>query len=167
MAVHARLKKEFTEDEKYHNLISWLILFVYCVFLLLAVFLPVLHVVHLIHWSMQEYSKVFRFTWFTWLFLRTWSSLKKLSQVRPWIVTIMIHVLSFEVWADSVHSGQTTSEGTVWSRSTLFVIPSACFGHLIQRKKNRLFKFQDNYSNFLGVKFFRIFMVYFSGLEIS
>ena len=24
MAVHARLKNEFTEVEKYHNLISWL-----------------------------------------------------------------------------------------------------------------------------------------------
>ena len=27
MAAHARLKNEFTEDEKYHNLIRWLILF--------------------------------------------------------------------------------------------------------------------------------------------
>ena len=26
MAVHACLKNEFTEDEKYHNLMSWLIL---------------------------------------------------------------------------------------------------------------------------------------------
>ena len=26
MAAHARLKNEFTEDEKYHNLMSWLIL---------------------------------------------------------------------------------------------------------------------------------------------
>ena len=25
MAEHARLKNEFTEDEKYHNLMSWLI----------------------------------------------------------------------------------------------------------------------------------------------
>ena len=25
MAAHARLKNEFTEDEKYHNLMSWLI----------------------------------------------------------------------------------------------------------------------------------------------
>ena len=25
MAVHARLEKEFTEDEKYHNLMTWLI----------------------------------------------------------------------------------------------------------------------------------------------
>ena len=24
MAAHARLKNEFTEDEKYHNLMSWL-----------------------------------------------------------------------------------------------------------------------------------------------
>ena len=28
MAVHARLKNEFTEDEKYHNVMSWLILWV-------------------------------------------------------------------------------------------------------------------------------------------
>ena len=27
MAAHARLKNEFTEDEKYHNLMRWLILF--------------------------------------------------------------------------------------------------------------------------------------------
>ena len=26
MAAHARLKNEFMEDEKYHNLVSWLIL---------------------------------------------------------------------------------------------------------------------------------------------
>ena len=25
MAAHARLKNEFTEDEKYHNLMTWLI----------------------------------------------------------------------------------------------------------------------------------------------
>ena len=25
MATHARLKNKFTEDEKYHNLMSWLI----------------------------------------------------------------------------------------------------------------------------------------------
>ena len=25
MAAHARLKNEFTEDDKYHNLMSWLI----------------------------------------------------------------------------------------------------------------------------------------------
>ena len=25
MAVHARLKNEFTEDKKYHNLVRWLI----------------------------------------------------------------------------------------------------------------------------------------------
>ena len=25
IAAHVRLKNEFTEDEKYHNLISWLI----------------------------------------------------------------------------------------------------------------------------------------------
>ena len=25
MAAHARLKNEFTEDEKYHNLMRWLI----------------------------------------------------------------------------------------------------------------------------------------------
>ena len=25
MAAHARLKNEFTEDKKYHNLVSWLI----------------------------------------------------------------------------------------------------------------------------------------------
>ena len=25
MAVHARLKNEFTEDKKYHNLMTWLI----------------------------------------------------------------------------------------------------------------------------------------------
>ena len=27
MAAHAHLKNEFTEDEKYHNLMRWLILF--------------------------------------------------------------------------------------------------------------------------------------------
>ena len=27
MAAHVRLKNEFTEDEKYHNLIRWIILF--------------------------------------------------------------------------------------------------------------------------------------------
>ena len=27
MAGHARLKNEFTEDEKYHNLMTWLIRF--------------------------------------------------------------------------------------------------------------------------------------------
>ena len=29
MAAHARLKNEFTENEKYQNLMSWLILFSY------------------------------------------------------------------------------------------------------------------------------------------
>ena len=28
MAAHACLKNEFTEDEKYHNLMSWLILYI-------------------------------------------------------------------------------------------------------------------------------------------
>ena len=28
MAAHVRLKNEFTEDEKYHNLMKWLIYFV-------------------------------------------------------------------------------------------------------------------------------------------
>ena len=32
MAAHARLKNEFTEDEKYHNLMSWL--FRFCIILL-------------------------------------------------------------------------------------------------------------------------------------
>ena len=27
MAAHARLKNKFTEDEKYHNLMRWLIVF--------------------------------------------------------------------------------------------------------------------------------------------
>ena len=30
MAAHVRLKNEFTEDEKYHNLITWLNLSNYC-----------------------------------------------------------------------------------------------------------------------------------------
>ena len=29
MSAHARLKNEFTEDEKYHNLMQWLILFLF------------------------------------------------------------------------------------------------------------------------------------------
>ena len=36
MAVHARLKNEFTEDKKYHNLMSWLI-YSFVLFLLLRV----------------------------------------------------------------------------------------------------------------------------------
>ena len=31
MAVHVHLKNEFTEDEKYHNLMRWLILWLSCI----------------------------------------------------------------------------------------------------------------------------------------
>ena len=34
MAAHTRLKNEFTEEEKYHNLMTWLIyLFIFCLFI--------------------------------------------------------------------------------------------------------------------------------------
>ena len=31
MAAHAHLKNDFTEEEKYHNLMSWLIVLILCV----------------------------------------------------------------------------------------------------------------------------------------
>ena len=43
MAAHARLKNEFTEDEKYHNLISWLIRLLYIKVLAKVYFGPQLH----------------------------------------------------------------------------------------------------------------------------
>ena len=67
-----------------------------------------------------------------------------------------------QVLANHADPDQTGPEpwGAVWSGSTLFAIPSASFGRINSMVKPTCSNFRVITANFLGVRIFRIIMVY-------
>ena len=76
----------------------------------------------------------------------TWATVSQIVQFifvqRPFlqVLTLMFGIVQYrndpkfsdrQVWVNSVDPDQTAPRGTVWSGSTLFVIPSAPFGCII------------------------------------